>query len=229
MKVTVIHGQNHKGSTFNIAHKLAEKTGGEIKEFFLPKDFNEFCCGCTNCFVDSEKKCPHYEKLLPITNAIDEADLLIFASPVYAYHASASMKALLDHYAYRWMVHSPEGSMFTKQAVCISTAAGAGMKSTIKDMVDSLWYWGVAKIYKYGIAVSATSFETISEKKKKKIEKKTDSLAKKVVRRNGKVKPGFKTKAMFFMMHLLQKNGWNPRDVNYWKEKGWTGKLRPWK
>lgn len=229
MKVTVIHGQNHKGSTFNIAHKLAEKTGGEIKEFFLPKDFNEFCCGCTNCFVDSEKKCPHYEKLLPITNAIDEADLLIFASPVYAYHASASMKALLDHYAYRWMVHSPEGSMFTKQAVCISTAAGAGTKSTIKDMVDSLWYWGVAKIYKYGIAVSAISFETISEKKKKKIEKKTDSLAKKVVRRNGKVKPGFKTKAMFFMMHLLQKNGWNPRDVNYWKEKGWTGKLRPWK
>lgn len=229
MKVTVIHGQNHKGSTFNIAHKLAEKTGGEIKEFFLPKDFNEFCCGCTNCFVDSEKKCPHYEKLLPITNAIDEADLLIFASPVYAYHASASMKALLDHYAYRWMVHSPEGSMFTKQAVCISTAAGAGMKSTIKDMVDSLWYWGVAKIYKYGIAVSAASFETISEKKKKKIEKKTDSLAKKVVRRNGKVKPDFKTKAMFFMMHLLQKNGWNPRDVNYWKEKGWTEKLRPWK
>lgn len=229
MKVTVIHGQNHKGSTFNIAHKLAEKTGGEIKEFFLPKDFNEFCCGCTNCFVYSEKKCPHYEKLLPITNAIDEADLLIFASPVYVYHASASMKALLDHYAYRWMVHSPEGSMFTKQAVCISTAAGAGMKATIKDMVDSLWYWGVAKIYTYGIAVSATSFETISEKKKKKIEKKTDSLAKKVVRRNGKVKPGFKTKAMFFMMHLLQKNGWNPRDVNYWKEKGWTGKQRPWK
>lgn len=229
MKVTIIHGQNHKGSTYNIAHKLAEKTGGEITEFFLPKDFDEFCCGCTNCFIDSETKCPHYKKLTPVTNAIDEADLLIFASPVYAYHVSGAMKALLDHYAYRWMVHSPEASMFTKQAVCISTAAGAGMKSTIKDMADSLWYWGVAKIYKYGIAVSATSYEAISEKKKKQIEKKTDSLAKKIVKRNGKVKPGFKTKAMFFMMHLLQKNGWNPRDVNYWKEKGWTDKVRPWK
>lgn len=229
MKVTIIHGQNHKGSTYNIAHKLAEKTGGEITEFFLPKDFDEFCCGCTNCFIDSETKCPHYKNLTPVTNAIDEADLLIFASPVYAYHVSGAMKALLDHYAYRWMVHSPEASMFTKQAVCISTAAGAGMKSTIKDMADSLWYWGVAKIYKYGIAVSATSYEGISEKKKKQIEKKTDSLAKKIVKRNGKVKPGFKTKAMFFMMHLLQKNGWNPRDVNYWKEKGWTDKVRPWK
>ena len=30
-------------------------------------------------------------------------------------------------------------------------------------------------------------------------------------------------------MHLLQKDGWNPKDVDYWKEKGWTGKARPWK
>ena len=30
-------------------------------------------------------------------------------------------------------------------------------------------------------------------------------------------------------MHLLQKNGWNPKDKEYWKEKGWTEKKRPWK
>lgn len=35
-----------------------------------------------------------------------------------------SMKAFLDHYGYRWMVHRPEEKMFRKQAVCISTAAG---------------------------------------------------------------------------------------------------------
>lgn len=35
MKITVIHGQSHKGSTYHLAHSLAEKLGGEITEFFF--------------------------------------------------------------------------------------------------------------------------------------------------------------------------------------------------
>lgn len=61
MKIVIIHGQSHKGSTYHIAHMLAEKLDGEIKEFFLPRDFGEFCVGCTRCILESEKKCPHYE------------------------------------------------------------------------------------------------------------------------------------------------------------------------
>ena len=60
MKIVIIHGQNHKGSTYHIARMLAEKIKGDIKEFFLPRDFGEFCVGCTKCFMESEKKCPHY-------------------------------------------------------------------------------------------------------------------------------------------------------------------------
>ena len=229
MKIVLINGTNHKGSTYNIAHNLAEKIGGEITEFFLPKDFDNFCLGCTTCFMKDETKCPHYEKLLPITNAILEADVIILASPVYVYHATGQMKALLDHYGYMWMAHRPQESMFKKQGIVVSTAAGAGMKSTNKDMADSLFFWGVARIYKYGKAVRATSYNQITEKNKKKIDKDITSIAKKVKRRNGKVKPSFKTKAFFFLMHLLEKKGWNKVDVDYWHEKGWTGKKRPWK
>lgn len=229
MKIVIINGQNHKGSTNRIANILAEKVKGEITEFFLPKDFDEFCLGCTTCFTKGETLCPHYQKLEPITKAIDEADLIILTSPVYVFHATGSMKALLDHYGYRWMAHRPEAKMYKKQAIAISTAAGAGMKSTIKDMTDSLFYWGVAKTYKFGMAVAATSFDGISDKKKKKIEKTTTKIAKKINKKYGKVKPGFKTKAFFFIMHLMQKNGWNQLDVDYWKAKGWTGKKRPWK
>lgn len=124
MRVVVIYGQNHKGSTYHIAHELARKLGGELTEFFLPRDFGEFCVGCNTCFNSSETKCPHYGKLEPITRAMDAADVIILASPVYVYHASGPMKAFLDHYGYRWMVHSPEGAMFRKQAVCVCTAAG---------------------------------------------------------------------------------------------------------
>ena len=82
--------------------------------------------------MESEKKCPHYGAISPITSAMDEADVIILASPVYVYHATGAMKAFLDHYGYRWMVHRPAKSMFRKQGVCISTAAGAGLSSTNK-------------------------------------------------------------------------------------------------
>ena len=229
MKIVIIHGQSHKGSTYHIARSLAEKTGGDITEFFLPRDFGEFCVGCTSCIMKSETLCPHHKKLESLTEAIDKADILIFASPVYVYHVTGAMKALLDHYGYRWIVHRPEGSMFTKQAVCISTAAGSGTKSTNKDIADSLFYWGVGKIYKYGMTVSAMNWDGVSEKKKAAIEKATDSLAAKLVKKHGRIKPGIKTRCFFFIFHLIQRKGWNEVDAKYWQEKGWTGKKRPWK
>ncbi|MCR4743588.1 MAG: NAD(P)H-dependent oxidoreductase [Treponema sp.] len=229
MKTVIIHGQNHKGSTYHIAHQVAEKLAGEIQEFFLPKDFGDFCIGCCNCFNKSESLCPHYNKLLPITQAMDQADLIILASPVYVYHATGPMKAFLDHYGYRWMVHSPQKSMFTKQALVISTAAGAGTKTTNKDMADSLFFWGLGKIYKYGLAVAAINWAGVTAKKKASIDKATSSLAKKITRRVNKVKPGLKTRAFFFLMHILQRKGFTPKDKKYWDDMGWTGKARPWK
>ena len=160
---------------------------------------------------------------------MDEADLIILASPVYVYHVTGSMKAFLDHYGYRWMVHRPEEKMFRKQGVCISTAAGAGMKSANKDMADSLFFWGIPKVYKYGNAVASIDWNHVSDKKMQEIEKKTDSLAKAIIRNNGRVKAGLKTKGFFHIMRALQKKGWNERDVEYWREKGWNGKKRPWR
>lgn len=229
MKIVLINGQNHKGSTYNIGRLLAEKIGEDITEFFLPRDFGEFCIGCTKCFGTHESQCPHYKELSPITQAIDESDVVILTSPVYVFHGTGSMKAFLDHYGYRWMVHRPEEKMFQKQGVCISTAAGGGMKSTNKDMSDSLFFWGIPRIYKYGQAVYETSYERVSDKIKEKIDRKTSMMAKRIKNKHGKIKPGVKTRGLFFVMHLVQRKGMLPADSSYWKEKGWTEKKRPWK
>lgn len=175
--------------------------------------------------------CPYAGRKIngEMTDALDEADVIILASPVYVYHATGAMKAFLDHYGYRWMVHCPEESMFKKQGVCISTAAGAGTKSTNKDMEDSLFFWGVAKRYKYGVSVAAVNWKGVSDKKKSTIDKATSKMAKKIVNNYGHVKPGIKTRGFFWLMHLVQRKGFNPCDVEYWKAKGWTGKKRPWK
>lgn len=43
------------------------------------------------------------------------------------------------------------------------------------------------------------------------------------------MKPGIKTKGMFWIMRFMQKMISNPKDVTYWEAKGWLGKERPWK
>ncbi len=229
MKTVIINGQNHKGSTYHAARMLADKISDEITEFFLPKDFGEFCVGCTNCFLKSEEMCPHHLKLNPITNAMFEADVIILASPVYVFHSTGAMKTFLDHYGYMWMVHRPDERMFSKQAVCVSTAAGAGMKSTNKDMSHSLFFWGIPKRYKIGLAVFETRYSHLSENVLKKIDRKTSSVARKIKKHSGKVRVGLITRVLFFAMRIVQKNGFNEADKNYWYSKGWTGKSRPWK
>ena len=231
MNVLIISGTDHKGSTYSIGRIAAEKiTSAEnISEVFLPRDFDEFCCGCTNCFIKNETLCSHYAKLKPITELIDAADVLIFTSPVYVYHCTGQMKALLDHYGWRWMIHRPDERMFKKQAVVVATAAGAGVRSTMKDMADSCFFWGIPKIYRLGRPVAATDWQSVKPKIKGSINAKADSIAQKILKRQGKVPVGIKTRAFFRIMRLMQRNGWNKADMDYWREKGWTGSKRPWK
>jgi len=230
MKIVIVNGQNHSGSTRRIARELAEKVGGEITEFFLPRDFGEPCVGCWSCFRTDMTRCPHYEKLRPITEAMDAADLIILASPVYVYHATGQMMAFLDHYGTRWIVHRPDERMFGKQAVCVSTAAGGGMRGTNRDMADSLMFWGVPRVYRMGFGVRAASPDEIPEKILRRIDRKTDAAAKKIRRHEGETGVSLRGRFWFTLIRLAHRHGFRfDPDYDYWEARGWHGGKRPWK
>ncbi len=230
MKVVVIHGQNHKGNTYTVACQLVRKIGGETTEFFLPRDFDEPCIGCWTCFNKDLTHCPHYKKLKPIIDAIDYADVVILASPVYVYHATGQMMAFLDHFGSRWLVHRPDKRAFQKQGVVIATAAGGGMKSTTKDMADSLFFWGFAKIYRLGLGVRASKPEHLSKGVRRKIDKETDKIAKQIKKNHPPFTPTLKTKLWFYMVRFAHRHFKRAEpDYSYWEKKGWHGKKRPWK
>ena len=81
------------------------------------------------------------------------------------------MKAFIDLTFTYWMSHKPRASMFSKKAVVISTAAGAGAGSAIKDITNTLLYWGVPYVKSYGKAIQATDWEHIKPELKEKINK----------------------------------------------------------
>lgn len=120
--------------------------------------------------------------------------------------------------------------MFAKKAVVVSTAAGMGTGSAIRDVTLMLSHWGVPEVHTCGISVQASGWDAVSEQKKGKIAKKTQKLAARLSA-DRLPKVGLKTKLLFGMMRMMQKKGWNsgPSETEYWQKKGWLGQKRPWK
>lgn len=233
MKIVILHGQMHKGSTYNITKIFVDNLrdeNTEVVEFFMPKDTPGFCVGCFNCFSKGEEYCPQVDRVRPIVEELDEADLIILQSPCYVYGMSGQLKTLLDHLGYRWMAHRPSQTMFNKVGLVVSTAAGAGTKKVNKSLSNNLFFWGVGRIFSYGKNVAASSWETVDKKKKQKIEKEVHRLSKRISKFVGRRRPSIKTKAMFMAMRGMHKiNDWSPLDREYWFNKGWLDKKRPWK
>ena len=70
----------------------------------------------------------------------------------------------------------------------------------------------------------------VSDEIKAKSTVKTEKIARKTASKIGCVSPGLKTKLLFLMMRAFQmKNNYAPLDKEYWINKKWFGKERPWK
>ena len=163
-----------------------------------------------------------------ILAAMLDADVILLTSPVYALHLTGQMKTFLDHYACTWMVHKPNGEMFGKQGVVIASASGPVYRAALREMKDSLDFWGVAHTYKLGFTLMEISWDRLSPKLKRKISRQAERTAAKL--RRGVPGPGLKTRCLFYAMRLAQKYIWRDSpDAGWWRSHGWLDRERPWK
>ncbi|MBO6206502.1 MAG: flavodoxin family protein [Lachnospiraceae bacterium] len=238
MKITVINGTEKHGMTYRLKEIFLEefREKAEITEFYLPKDCPHFCAGCTVCFLTDEKKCKAAEYVQKIEKALLEADLLVFTSPAYVFHTTGAMKAMLDHFGYRWMPHRPAGEMFGKRALVITQCLGAGDTSAAKDIKDSLSWWGISDIHTCSFKLmSDITWEKIPEKKREAMTKSLKRMALKMqaVDYSRPAHTNLATKMKFYMVRMMQsglgKQDPEYTDYKYWKANGWLDKERPWR
>ena len=238
MKITVINGTEKHGITYRLKEMFLEpfKDKAEITEFYLPKDGPGFCIGCTQCFLTYQDRCKDAACVQKIEKAMLEADLLVFTSPSYVMHTTGAMKALLDHFGYRWMPHRPLKEMFGKRAVIITQALGAGEKSAAKDIKDSLSWWGISYIKNSHFKLmSEIHWEKLPEKKRAAMTKGMASMARKfsAIDYSKPAHTNLITKAKFYVVRMMQtglgKDNPEYTDYKYWKANGWLDKVRPWK
>ena len=230
MKITVINGTAQRGVTYHMKELFLDhlRSGSEITEFY-PADLPPFCTGCKACFLRGEQLCPHAEKTMPVWNSMLDADLLVFAYPVYALRAPASVKSLLDHLCVHWMVHRPDERMFSKTAVILTNSVGAPNGSAQKDVETSLSWMGVSAVYPCGAGMMGDIlWETISPAHVEMLRRKTDRLYEKV--RNLQPRSmKLRVRAKFFLCKRLHqmvlKSEETPSlDNRHYLERGWIRK-----
>lgn len=159
---------------------------------------------------------------------MEKADLIIIATPVFVMSCSSGLKALLDHLAYMWLVHRPNKKMLEKVGLIITTAGGSGVKDTVKLIKNNMFYWGIPRIYKYGVTTMKMGGNYIEYKNKEKIQKQVKLQANKIKKGLHNKKVGFKTKLFFNIFKTTQKKGWNQTDSDYWKANGWLNGGKPY-
>ena len=228
MKICAVYGTERRGCTWHIAQEvLSRLPEAEVTEFFLPRDCPEACISCFRCF-EGENRCCQSPGAGRILEAMLAADVILLTSPVYALHVGGPMKTFLDHYCGMWMVHKPNREMFHKRGLVIAAASGPVYRAALREMKDSLDFWGVARTYTMGFALMEISWDRLSAKLKRKIARRAEQTAAKLGR--GVSGPGPKVWFLFHTMRLAQKYAWpDSPDAKWWREHGWLGRKRPWK
>ena len=228
MKIAVITGTPLKGVTYFMKEEFLKPLRGknEITEFY-PADMPPFCLGCKNCFVRGVDKCPHSAVTEPVWNAMMEADLLVFAYPVYALRAPASVKSLLDHLCVHWLVHRPEPEMFGKTAVIITNSVGAPNGSAQKDVITSLNWMGLSRVYTFGMGMMGDIFiDKLTDAHKDTIKRRMSAMAKRVEKLKSGGGMSVKVRMMFeaskAMHKMVLKSETEPGlDNQHYLDHGW--------
>ncbi len=131
-RVLIIKGSERKGSFTNRLSAEAEKllVGCDIDVFDTFKENFAPCNGCNYC--ESQGKCVHGD-LNDFFEKFENADLIIFASPVYNGTFSAPIKALIDRFQcyYTSFYHNGKVQPIKKRrkAILIAASGRDGKKS----------------------------------------------------------------------------------------------------
>lgn len=105
MKIVILDGTHNKaGMTLKLVKKFLEGVKehipeSEIVKYDLLNEDIAFCAGCGKCIEDKDPvnaKCAINDKCEKIKQKALDADMVIFATPIYEYCVSSAMKRFLE-------------------------------------------------------------------------------------------------------------------------------------
>jgi multimeric flavodoxin WrbA len=124
MRVVVLHGSPRRGGNSDtLAEQFVEgvKQAGEFEVLdFILNDMNiRPCQGCESCMTTDEHRCVIDDDMHQIYSVFAEADIVVWATPMYWGYMTAQMKTALDRM--EALAMDPEKYWVDKEFVAILT------------------------------------------------------------------------------------------------------------
>jgi multimeric flavodoxin WrbA len=223
MKIVAIMGSPHKGNSLEKTQRIEDKLKqfGDVEfEYVHLKDVDlKPCKGCFVCFIKGEDRCPLKDDREAITQKIEEADGVIFVTPVYSMHVSYLLKRFIDRFAYNF--HRPR--YFGRYALAVAVSGNVGLGETLKYLKDVAGAWGFDCVDQLGYVAAPknTPMRTIARRKDR-----TDEVLLKfytAIKENRPRKLTFMDHLGFRIMQAsyARLETMSPTDYKHWKERGW--------
>lgn len=101
MKVLAINGspKGEFGNTEVILKPFLEgcaEASAEIETIYLKEKYIKHCSGCFTCWTKTPGKCIHKDDMEELLDKISQADIMVYATPLYYYTVTGFMKDFMD-------------------------------------------------------------------------------------------------------------------------------------
>ncbi len=99
MKIAILNGSPRKQNTSAMVQAFiegAQAAGHEVEELQVGKMKIAGCLACEYCHTKGEGACIQKDDLEKILPAYKEADMIVFASPIYYFTMTAQMEAAIQ-------------------------------------------------------------------------------------------------------------------------------------
>ena len=159
MKIAIFNGSPRKENTYAMVQAFregAESAGHEVEEYHVGRMKIAGCLGCEYCHTKGQGSCVQkddFEKIIP---AYKEADMIVFASPIYYFTMTAQIEAAIQRV---YCMGKPEKAK--KFALLLSSGSPGVYDAAIGQFKG---YCGYANIENIGV-ITANGGENKSESK----------------------------------------------------------------
>ena len=170
MKIAIFNGSPRKENTTAMAEAFregAESAGHEVTVYHVGQMKISGCLGCEYCHTKGEGSCVQKDDLEKILPAYKEADMIVFASPIYYFSMTTQMEAAIQR------VYCIGKPLKAKKAALLLSSGSDGVYDAATMQFKA--YMSYAGIEAAGV-ITAHGEENKSEAKLKEVKEFAKSL-----------------------------------------------------
>jgi multimeric flavodoxin WrbA len=176
MKIVTINASPNKLGSTSVLLKTAERELSSLGHTYTRFDLYDYtfkgCLGCSACSKPETNYCSQQDDLIPILEAIDHSDAMLFGSPVYIGHITGEGKSFIDR-LYTFLGNSTKSINFKKKVFSFLITQGAELKyfESVRTYMKDWFYDYIGMIPGGSIAVGALSTAEDLQARPEEIEK----------------------------------------------------------